>query len=290
MRKLLGRLALLAAFSATSVHAQEGSTLELPTTVQAATTLSVPTTGSGTATFYLIGPTYTSRTEVELGKPIQVKPEELKSAGRYIAMLQGSSMHAAGTFFVLAGPPSQLSFLAHPSRVPVGQNDGILGEVFVFDNHQNLVLHPVDVNFRLSLDGENSQRTVPSHDGIAWVTINSTKKAGNTDFVASVAGVEEKRVIQQVASDPCNLRMKASRNDKGVVAETDPVRDCTGNLVSDGTVVTFTETDSAGKSTVDAPVKKGIARAELAPPSGAATVSVASGVVMGNEVRVGGSQ
>jgi hypothetical protein len=72
-----------------------------------------------------------------------------------------------------------------------------------------------------------------------------------------------------------------------VLVETDPVRDCSGNAVPDGTIVSFTAVDSKGKTTVDAPIKKGIARTEL-PLSGNARISVASGVVIGNEITVGG--
>ena len=72
---------------------------------------------------------------------------------------------------------------------------------------------------------------------------------------------------------------------KTIVVETDPIRDCSGNAVPDGTIVTFTETDSRGLSTVDARVKRGIARAEL-PLSENATISVAAGVVLGNEVHI----
>ena len=98
-----------------------------------------------------------------------------------------------------------------------------------------------------------------------------------------------RRVVQQVASDPCNLHMKAERHDKNIIVETDPVHDCTGNPVPDGTIVTFTETDSRGRSTVDARIKRGIAKAEL-PASDNATISVASGVVLGNEIHIGGGQ
>lgn len=67
--------------------------------------------------------------------------------------------------------------------------------------------------------------------------------------------------------------------------ETDPVKDCRGNAVPDGTVVSFTAVDGNGKTTVDAPIKKGVARAEL-PLTGNATISVASGVVIGNEIKL----
>ena len=103
--------------------------------------------------------------------------------------------------------------------------------------------------------------------------------------LAEIGGAEEPRIIQQVASDACNLRITARRNAKGVEIVTDPVRDCRGNAVPDGTVVSFTLVDSKGKTTIDAPVKKGVARAEL-PVNGNATISVASGVVMGNEIRI----
>jgi len=73
-----------------------------------------------------------------------------------------------------------------------------------------------------------------------------------------------------------------------VTLETDPVRDCSGNALPDGTVVSFTKVDSAGKSTVDMPIKKGIARTQFS-IHGRAQISVACGVVLGNEVALNGA-
>jgi hypothetical protein len=98
-----------------------------------------------------------------------------------------------------------------------------------------------------------------------------------------------RRVVQQVASEPCNLRIKGERNAKGVLVETDPVRDCAGNPVPDGTIVTFTAKDGDDTDTVDAPVKKGVARAQMT-ANGPVVISAASGVVMGNELHIGGGQ
>jgi hypothetical protein len=96
--------------------------------------------------------------------------------------------------------------------------------------------------------------------------------------------------VQQVASDPCNLRMHVVQHEKDqIIVQTDPIRDCTGNAVPDGTIVTFTQTDSTGRSVVDARIKKGVARAQL-PASNNATIAVAAGVVLGNELHVGGGQ
>jgi hypothetical protein len=65
---------------------------------------------------------------------------------------------------------------------------------------------------------------------------------------------------------------------------TDPVRDCSGNAVPDGTLVTFTENYNGAQSTVDEPLKNGVAEVELSAHNGAA-FSVASGIVMGNQIR-----
>ena len=92
--------------------------------------------------------------------------------------------------------------------------------------------------------------------------------------------------VQQVASDPCNLRIDGKRVPTGILVQTEPVHDCAGNIVPDGTIVTFSATESNGKSTVDAPIKQGIARAQME-ATGTTVVSAASGVVLGNELRIG---
>ena len=271
--------------AALSLAAQE---LQLPATVSAGSGFSIPTSGSGSATFYLIGPSSAVKRQVELGRDIHVQPQQVVSAGRYIALLRGSGASQSGSFYVVSAKPASLGFLAHPSRIPVGQHDGIIGVAFVFDKWHNLVRRPETVDFRLAAtDAPPATQSVRSRDGVAWVLINSGRKAGNAQFVAALGGIEERRVIQQVASEPCHLQIRAERNPKGVLVQTAPVRDCSGNPVSDGTVVTFTANSAAGLSTVDVPIKKDIAQAELQVP-GPATISVASGVVMGNEVKVGG--
>jgi len=150
------------------------------------------------------------------------------------------------------------------------------------------VLQRTAVKFSLSVNGSGPAKTVESRDGVAWINSSSAKKAGRAQFVATVGDTTVRRVVQQVASDPCNLRMHVAQIPDGfVIVETDPVRDCTGNPVPDGTIVSFTQTDSTGRSTVDARIKKGVARAQL-PYAEEANISVAAGVVLGNELHVGG--
>jgi hypothetical protein len=256
--------------------------------VTAGNGFSISTTGNGDATFYLIGPSHVAKRQVKLGQDIAVDPTEVKKSGRYLAIACGSGGCSSASFYVMAAEPDKVSFLLHPSRVPVKANDAINATAFVFDKFHNPVLTPVTVNFKVMPKTSPSfTRSVKATHGVAWMRMASTPKEGPVKVIAEVAKASELRIIQQVASDACNLRIKATRTAKGVLVETDPVRDCSGNAVPDGTIVSFTEIDAQGKTTVDAPIKKGIARTEL-PVSGSARISVASGVVMGNEISLGG--
>jgi hypothetical protein len=285
MRTLFRNSAALLLVAASVAFAAE---LHPPAQVTAGTAVSIPTTGSGDGTFYLIGPSNAIKKQVRLGQDIAVDPTDVETAGKYIASICGSDGCSSATFYVVAGSPDQVSFMLHPSRVPVSRPSGINGTVFVFDKFHNLVLTPATVDFEVvQKNGPPLKHSVKTIHGVAWMRMGSTPKEGPVKVIATVGSAAEPRVIQQVASDACHLRIKATRTAKGVLVETDPVRDCSGNAVPDGTVVSFTSVGSQGKTTVDAPVKKGIARAEL-PVSGAARISVASGVVIGNEVTVGG--
>jgi hypothetical protein len=114
--------------------------------------------------------------------------------------------------------------------------------------------------------------------------MNSAAKEGAAQLTARVDGVSSTRVIEVVPGDPCRLTMTARADRDHVELQTAPVRDCSGNPVPDGTIVTFTETLNGMQSTVDVPLKQGIARVEMPAWSGA-RISVASGVVAGNQIR-----
>jgi len=269
------------------------SGLRVPETVEAGTAFSVPTTGSGHATLYIAGPGDAIRREIKLGENITFGPDDLHNAGHYVAFLvAGSSTQNAQFEVVASRQPATLSFLAKPSRLAVNLPNALGGVAYVFDVFRNLVLQPQPVSFELSdSTGRTQSRTSTTSNGVAWVKMNSAAKAGPAQFQAVAGNVHTKRVIQQVPGDPCSIRMTArgsGEKDKArVVLETEPVRDCNGNPVPDGTIVTFTETYNGGQSTVDVPLKRGVARTEM-PARNGAVISVASGVVMGNEIRWSG--
>jgi hypothetical protein len=291
MRKLMLFLLLMLAcwFAADSAR---GAELRLPQNAVAGQPTSIGTTGSGDGTLYLVGPGQARKRNIKLGTQVAIKGEELRSAGRWIAVLRSGAGVQSAVFWVKPDQPENLSFLARPSRVPVAHKNVITGIVFIFDKFHNLVLEPTSVNFNLSVNGAGVSQAVKSREGVAWIEASSAPKAGAAQFVATAGSTSVRRVVQQVASDACSgsLRMHVTQRVKDqIVIETDPIRDCTGNPVPDGTIVTFTETDKTGKSTVDARIKKGIARAEL-PASDNATIAVAAGVTLGNELHLGGAR
>lgn len=273
-------LGLALAAQAAEIHAPSQSVAGEP--------LSIATSGSGDATFYMIGPAGASKSNVQAGSNISVDGDQLQHAGRYVAIVCGSDGCNSSTFFVVPATPNKLSLLVHPSRVPVGTANGISTVAFAFDSFHNLVLKPEPVKFSIvPKDAKEISADRESKDGIAWVRLTSAKKDGPTRLGASIGHDDELRIVQQVAADACNLRIKSTRQKNDFLIETDPVRDCSGNPVPDGTVVSFTMSDAAGKTTVDVPIKRGVAKVEM-PIKGRAKITVASGVVTGNELEVSG--
>ncbi len=265
--------------------AQSGD-LHLPASVEAGDAFSIQCAGSGSATLYIIGPEQAMKREVRLGETTFFRAGSLYNAGHYLVFLQEPSSSATGSFDVLpTKEPETLSFLARPSRLPVGLHNGITGAVYVFDAYHNLITAPMQVSFELSNpSGTTQDRTVQTRDGAAWTEMDSTVHQGNDRFVARIGDISSTRVVEQVPGDPCGLKMSARQSGQQLQLQTDPVRDCSGNAVPDGTIVTFTEAYDSSQSTVDVPLKRGIAKVDM-PAVPGATISVASGVVLGNQIR-----
>lgn len=278
IRKLLLSTLVVAGcwFAASAAHAQG---LQVPKTAPAGQDLHIQGV-SGTA--YVFGPATAFKAKAD--GSLVITGDQLRAAGRYTVAVGENS----ATFYVVAEPASNVAFLARPSRVPADKPDVISGTAFVLDKYNNLIMQPTAVKFDLSVAGAPAEtRSQTSKYGVAYVRLNSGKKSGPAQFVAQIGDTQVRRVVQQTAADPCNIRMKAEPSKNGILVTTDPIKDCAGNAVPDGTIVTFTEVDSTGRSTVDARIKKGIAQAEL-PNDPGANLTVASGVVIGNEIHWGG--
>jgi hypothetical protein len=275
--RLLSLILVTAGFAA-------AQTLQPPPQVTANTAFTIQNSG-GSGTLYLIGPGGVTKHDVKSGEPIAIAPEEVHVAGDYLAVLDSG---ASAAFVVGPAKPEKVSFLVRPSRLPVGVHDGVSGVAYVLDNFNNLVLTPQPVTFKLAMEnGPAETRVVQTKDGVAWAQFDSGRKSGAADLTVTLGDLTDRRVVEQVAGAVCNLRISAKPSGDRVLVATDVVRDCGGNAVPDGTIVTFTETFGGAVTTVDAPIKKGIAQAELPAHSGS-VISAASGVVLGNELHWGG--
>lgn len=278
---LLGGLAL----GVPAVFAQNGE-LKLPQSIEAGSAFSIQSNGNGKGTLYIVGPGQVIKRDVQLGETTWFPAGSLFNAGHYVVVVASASSSQTGSLDVQpAKKPADLTFIAKPSRLPVALHGGITGTAYVFDSYQNLITTPMPVSFELSSTSSPGQtRTVETRNGAAWTQMDSTPHEAKDQFLAHAGDVSSTRVVGQVPGDPCSLKMNAKTAGDKVQLQTDPVRDCNGNAVPDGTIVTFTESYNDTKSTVDVPLKQGIAKVEM-PAHRGATISVASGVVLGNQIR-----
>ena len=263
-----------------------GGRMSVPKTIGAGIAFSIQTVGSGKATLLIVGTGQVLKRDVQLGQAVFFAAGSLFNAGRYLVLLAGDSFTETGSLDVVpAVKPANLSFLAKPSRLPVGLHAGITGAVYVFDAYHNMISERVPLSFELSSPtGTVQKRTVVTRYGAAWTEMDSTAQQGIDKFVARVGEISSTRVVGQVPGDPCGLKMNAQQEGKQIHLVTDAVRDCNGNAVPDGTIVTFTEAYNGSQATIDEPLKHGIAQVTISAHNGA-TLSVASGVVMGNQIR-----
>lgn len=282
------RLSLIFLLGTSVFAAAQG--LQAPAHSRAGDLITATTGGTGEGTLYVIGPGHVSKTRIQLGGEVQVKGSELQSAGNYLLLACSANSCNQARVFVEPAQPEKISFLLHPSRIPISQPNAIHGVSVVMDAFRNLVTAPSTVTFRVSTkDGPGASAPLQTRSGIAWTRLSSGPQEGPVEIQATVGEAREIRVVQQVASDPCNLHASVQSAAGRLILQTDPVRDCKGNALPDGTIVTFTKVDKGGRSMVDAPIKKSVARAEM-PYQGAATISVASGVTLGNEIHIGGGR
>ena len=264
----------------------QNDAFQAPKSIAAGDQFSIQTTGSGKATLLIVGPNQVLKRDVERGQSISFAPGTLHNAGHYLVILKtDSSSDVAEIDVSAASAPSELTFLARPSRLPVGLHDGITGAVYVFDAYKNLITVPASVSFELSNpSGATQTHVVQSHNGAAFTAMDSTQQQGADKFTARAGTVTSTRIVGQVPGDPCGIKMSAKPSGQQIELETEPLRDCSGNAVPDGTIVTFTETYAGAQTTADVPLKRGIAQVDM-PAHNGALVTAASGVVLGNQIR-----
>ncbi len=208
-----------------SAHAQD-ETLNVPKSIEAGSAFSIQNAGSGEATLYIVGLGQVLKRTVQLGTPTYFPAGSIYDAGHYIVILAQASGTTTGSLDVTpVSTPANLSFLAKPSRLPVGLHGGITGAVYVFDVYQNLIAAPTPVSFELSSPSGAVQKQMAStRAGAAWTEMDSTSQQGSSKFVARAGDVSSTSIIRQVPGDPCDLKMSAQPSGQQLDLQTAPVR------------------------------------------------------------------
>ena len=182
--------------------------MRLPDKAVAGQSVAIGTSGSGEATLYVVGPGTAIKRQIKLGDDVQLKGEELRNSGYYQIAIKGGA-DVSKELYVAPAAAEKINFLARPSRVPVGQPKVIAGTAFVFDQFENLVTAPTPVTFELSVPGAPAKvERLTAKNGVSYLQTGSGTKAGPGQFTVRVGDNSVRRVVEETASEPCNLRFK----------------------------------------------------------------------------------
>jgi adhesin/invasin len=185
-----------------------------------------------------------------------------------------SSTTAQVTF--TPGPPANLSLIAAPSTLQVGNLSALTATVT--DQFGNPVVNGIVVSFTTNL-GSASPVTRVTTNGIATATLSSTLP-GTAVVTATVGSLSATRPVTFTPGPPTNLSLAAAPSTLQVgnlSALTATVTDRFGNPVVDGTVVSFT-TNLGSASPVTRVTTNGVATATLSSTvAGLATVTATVG-------------
>src|ERR1700758_2660035 len=118
MRRLIRKLCFAIVCAALPALSQK-VVIRAPSSVSAGSSLAISTTGSGSATLYLIGPSHVRKQSIKLGHDVEISGQDLAVSGTYQAVTCDSEGCVNTAFQVLPENPARLAFLLHPSRVPV---------------------------------------------------------------------------------------------------------------------------------------------------------------------------
>src|SRR5438105_15705998 len=88
-----------------AAYAARADELNLPAKTAAGAGFTVNTTGSGSATFFLIGPAGVLKRELSAGSPITITGDEARTAGRYVAILRSGGESTSKELIIMPAKP-----------------------------------------------------------------------------------------------------------------------------------------------------------------------------------------
>jgi len=197
-------------------------------------------------------------------------------AGLAMVTATVGSLNATAPVTFTPGPPANLSLIAAPSTLPVGNLSALTATVT--DPFGNPVVNGTVVSFMTNL-GSTSPVTRVTTNGVATATLSSTLP-GTAVVTATVGSLSATRLVTFTPGPPANLSLIAAPSTLPVgnlSALTATVTDPFGNPVANGTVVSFM-TNLGSASPVTRVTTNGVATATLSSTvAGLATVTATVG-------------
>src|ERR1700687_5013777 len=148
--RVLGCTFVLGSAFVAMTQAQTPPGLSPPTNLTAGEAVTISSSGSGPATFYLIAPGHVAKRNIQPEDNIQISSDETATAGTYQAILcrEKEQECASASFYVAPSRGKELVFLVRPAGVAMGEPNAISAVAVVVDRFQNLTLQQESVVFR----------------------------------------------------------------------------------------------------------------------------------------------
>ena len=110
-------LGLVACLLGTRIDVCSAQEIKAPDNILAGEAATISTTGSGKASFYLIGPGTSRKAEVNLDEDISIQRGELRTAGEYLAVLCSATCRSRRKRGTSGGPSMDATISPTPISI-----------------------------------------------------------------------------------------------------------------------------------------------------------------------------
>ncbi len=177
-----------------------------------------------------------------------VESEATRRSGTMTLVATVGNARGTAELTLQPGPPvGPLTPLVGSRSIPVGGEHWSMAVVVPFDRLDNPVADGTPITFRAQHpDGSLEEKVVPTRHLLAWERIYSGTEAGTTRIAVSAAGAHgPEETLLEFATLPVSITLTAepptlpANGQDLMMLRTDTLRDQLGNVLPDGTLVTF---------------------------------------------------
>jgi hypothetical protein len=219
------------------------------------------------------GPRLYKATFVNKQARFDLPAQDTRQAGTVNVLARAGNATGAASFTIQSGAPiGPLTPLVGPRAVATGGVQWSMAVVIPFDTYGNPVANDTPIAFRaLHPDGQLTETNPTVKNLVAWTRLYSTLKAGRTTVtVTSGAAYGPEATLLEVAGWPVSFKLSSDPETlpadgrQLMTLRTAVIRDQYGNVLPDGTLVTFiVETPNNERRTIPAYTLDGVAQVPL---------------------------